>query len=254
MLDFSFLNSPAILTVDTVFVNLSEYGSTYFFALLSGLYNTLLLTATTVSFSFVVSAAIFMLLHNNRALCNTFSFLFSIIKVIPVLGVVVLMYFGYMYGMSVWESVSIGGVAVLSMAGLTVPYFSNGIFLQTEFLCLFLALSVYTIPFIVDILMSAYQSMPANNKKISDTLVSGTIKKFTVIYFPYTINRARSALTNQAVNLFKNSSLGVVIGYSELTNVGITTLSITGKTIECFIIMSLVYFIVSLILSRFANR
>ncbi|MFS8572628.1 MAG: polar amino acid ABC transporter permease, partial [Clostridia bacterium] len=60
-------------------------------------------------------------------------------------------------------------------------------------------------------------------------------------------------LTNQYLNLAKNSSLAVAIGYPELFNVGTTVMNQTGQTLPMFVLMVAVYLALSLLTSAFMN-
>ncbi|MBP1859364.1 ABC-type amino acid transport system permease subunit [Rhizobium herbae] len=60
-------------------------------------------------------------------------------------------------------------------------------------------------------------------------------------------------LTSQYLNLVKNSSLGVAIGYPDFVSIGNTTLNITGRAIECVAIMMAVYLALSLTISALMN-
>ncbi len=59
--------------------------------------------------------------------------------------------------------------------------------------------------------------------------------------------------TSQYLSLTKNSSLGVLIGYPDLVNIGNTTLNQTGQALEAIAIMMAVYLIISLTISLFMN-
>ena len=60
-------------------------------------------------------------------------------------------------------------------------------------------------------------------------------------------------LTNQYLNLIKNSSLAVAIGYPDLVNVSNTSLNQTGHAIECVFIIMIVYLLLSLLISLIMN-
>jgi general L-amino acid transport system permease protein len=59
--------------------------------------------------------------------------------------------------------------------------------------------------------------------------------------------------TSQYLSLTKNSSLGVLIGYPDLVNVGNTTLNQTGQAVEAIAVMMVVYLLISLSISLFMN-
>ena len=59
--------------------------------------------------------------------------------------------------------------------------------------------------------------------------------------------------TSQYVSLFKNSSLGVAIGYPEIFNISNTVTTVSGHAIECVVIMAGVYLLISLLIAALMN-
>jgi general L-amino acid transport system permease protein len=73
------------------------------------------------------------------------------------------------------------------------------------------------------------------------------------IIFPQALRVIIPPLTNQYLNLIKNSSLAVAIGYSDLVNISNTTLNQTGHALECVFIIMVVYLLLSLVTSFAMN-
>src|SRR5690606_19830889 len=74
-----------------------------------------------------------------------------------------------------------------------------------------------------------------------------------LVIIPQALRSIIPPLTNQYLNLAKNSSLAVAIGYPELFNIGTTTMNQTGQTIPVFLIIVASYLTLSLLTSLFMN-
>lgn len=82
-------------------------------------------------------------------------------------------------------------------------------------------------------------------------LRQGFIMRYVVI--PQALRVIVPPTASQYLSLTKNSSLGVLIGYPDLVNIGNTTLNQTGQAVEAITIMMLVYLAISIVISLFMN-
>ena len=123
--------------------------------------------------------------------------------------------------------------------------FVGGIVIQPEFVALLLALSLYTGAFIAEIVRAGIQAVSHGQTEAAYALGLRPGKALRVIVPP---------LTSQYLNLTKNSSLAVAIGYPELVSVFTgTVLNQTGQAVEVIFVTMLVYMTISLIISGFMN-
>ena len=128
--------------------------------------------------------------------------------------------------------------------------FAGGARIAPEFVALTLALSTYTAAFIAEIVRAGIQSVPKGQMEAGASLglPRGTTMRLVVI--PQALRVILPPLTNQYLNLTKNSSLAVAIGYPDLFSVFAgTTLSQTGQAVEIIAITMGVYLLISLITS-----
>lgn len=128
--------------------------------------------------------------------------------------------------------------------------FSGGSRVIPEFVALTLALSTYTAAFIAEIVRAGVQSVHSGQMEAGASLglSRGAILRLVVV--PQAMRVILPPLTNQYLNLTKNSSLAVAIGYPDLFSVFAgTTLSQTGQAIEIIAITMGVYLLISLITS-----
>jgi general L-amino acid transport system permease protein len=128
--------------------------------------------------------------------------------------------------------------------------FTGGSRLIPEFVALTLALSTYTAAFISEIVRAGILSVHKGQMEAGSSLglQRGTVLRLIVI--PQALRVILPPLTNQYLNLTKNSSLAVAIGYPDLVSVFAgTTLSQTGQAIEIVSITMGVYLLISLVTS-----
>jgi general L-amino acid transport system permease protein len=73
------------------------------------------------------------------------------------------------------------------------------------------------------------------------------------VLMPQALRAIRPPLTNQLLNLVKNSPLAVAVGYPDLVSISTTSLNQTGRAIECIAIIMACYLTLSLLTSWFMN-
>ncbi|MEO1650407.1 MAG: ABC transporter permease subunit [Pseudomonadota bacterium] len=130
---------------------------------------------------------------------------------------------------------------------------SGGANLSPEFLALLFGLAVYTSAFIAQIVRAGIMAVPKGQTEAARAigLKEGVIMRQVIL--PQALRVIIPPTTSQYLNLTKNSSLAVAIGYPDLVNVGNTTLNQTGQAPEAILIMMLVYLTLSLLTSLFMN-
>lgn len=128
--------------------------------------------------------------------------------------------------------------------------FSGGSRLIPEFVALTLALSIYTAAFIAEIVRAGVLSVHKGQMEAGASLGLSRGSTLRLIVVPQALRVILPPLTNQYLNLTKNSSLAVGIGYPDLFSVFAgTTLSQTGQAIEIIAITMGVYLLISLVTS-----
>jgi len=132
--------------------------------------------------------------------------------------------------------------------------FASGSRLIPEFVALLIALSTYTAAFIAEIVRAGIQSVHKGQMEAGSSLGLSRGATLRLIVVPQALRVILPPLTNQYLNLTKNSSLAVAIGYPDLVSVFAgTTLSQTGQAIEIIAITMGVYLLISLITSAIMN-
>lgn len=131
--------------------------------------------------------------------------------------------------------------------------FSGGMTLVPEFIALWLALSVYTAAFIAEAVRAGIAAVSRGQSEAAAALGLKPNLAMRLVVLPQALRVIIPPLTSQYLNLTKNSSLAVAIGYPDLVSTGGTTLGQTGQAIEVVLVWMAVYLSLSLLTSAFMN-
>lgn len=132
--------------------------------------------------------------------------------------------------------------------------FVGGITIIPEFMALLTALVVYTAAFIAEVVRSGIEAVPKGQSEAASSLGLSFGLNLRKIVIPQAMRVIIPPLTNQYLNLMKNSSLATAIGYPDLVSVFAgTTLNQTGQAIEVIFMTMGVYLTLSLSLSFIMN-
>ena len=132
--------------------------------------------------------------------------------------------------------------------------FVGGVRLIPEFVALLLALTTYTASFIAEVVRAGILAVPRGQSEAAFALGLRRGSTLRLVVVPQALRVIVPPLTNQYLNLTKNSSLAVAIGYPDLFAVFAgTTLSQTGQAIEIIAITMAVYLAISLVTSGLMN-
>ena len=131
---------------------------------------------------------------------------------------------------------------------------SGGAAVTPEFLAVLLALATYTAAFIAETVRAGIQSVSAGQRQAAQSLGLTGAQQLRLVVLPQALRVIVPNTTNQYLNLVKNSSLAVAIGYPDLVSVTNTALNQTGRAFECIAVMMSVYLLLSLLTSALMNR
>lgn len=131
--------------------------------------------------------------------------------------------------------------------------FAGGAALTPEFAALLVGLAVYTGGFIAEIVRAGIAAVPRGQVEAARSLGLGPRDTLREVVLPQALRLAVPPLTSQYLNLAKNSSLAVAIGYPDLVSIANTTINQTGQAIEGVAVIMIVYLSISLAISAFMN-
>ncbi len=132
--------------------------------------------------------------------------------------------------------------------------FRGGMQILPELIALWLGLTLYTASFIAEIVRSGIQAVSHGQSEASFALGLRPNLTLRLVVIPQALRVIVPPLTSQYLNLTKNSSLAVAIGYPDLVSVFAgTTLNQTGQAVEVIAITMVFYCTVSLLISLYMN-
>ncbi len=132
--------------------------------------------------------------------------------------------------------------------------FAGGFSIKPEFLALWLALSIYTSAFIAEIVRAGILAVSYGQTEAAGALGLRTNRTLQLIIIPQALRVIVPPLTSQYLNLTKNSSLAIAIGYMDIVaTIGGISLNQTGREMECMSLVLLIYLSFSLSISMFMN-
>lgn len=141
---------------------------------------------------------------------------------------------------------------------LDMPYlkgfnFTGGLTLTPEFAALLAGLVIYTSAFTAEVVRSGIQAVDRGQWEAAGALGLPRRRILRLVVLPQALRVIVPPMTSQYLNLTKNSSLAVAIGYPDLVSVVNTTLNQTGQAIEGILIIMAAYLTVSLSIALFMN-
>ena len=131
--------------------------------------------------------------------------------------------------------------------------FSGGGVLSPEFTALLLALVLYTAAFVAEIVRAGILAVDRGQFEAAQSSGLSRRQAMRFVILPQALRAMVPPLTSQYLNVTKNSSLAVAIGYPDLVSVANTVINQTGQAIEGIAIIMSVYLTISLALSMFMN-
>ena len=146
-----------------------------------------------------------------------------------------------------------GAPIALDMPELRGFNFVGGLTLSPEFAALLAGLIIYTSAFVAEVVRSGIQSVGKGQWEAAQALGLPRSRMMRLVILPQALRVIVPPMTSQYLNLTKNSSLAVAIGYPDIVSVVNTTLNQTGQAIEGILIIMAAYLTVSLSISIFMN-
>jgi len=131
--------------------------------------------------------------------------------------------------------------------------FQGGLMVSPEFIALLLGLVLYTAAFVAEVVRAGIQSVSKGQREAAMAIGLRPPLVINLVILPQALRVIIPPLTSQMLNLTKNSSLAVAIGYPDFVSVANTTMNQTGQSIEGVALIMVVYLFFSLSTSAFMN-
>ena len=153
--------------------------------------------------------------------------------------------------LSVW--LVAGAPLSMSVPELRGFNFKGGMSISPEFSALLLGLVLYTAAFVAEVVRAGIQSVSKGQTEAARAIGLKPRLVLNLVILPQALRVIIPPLTSQMLNLTKNSSLAVAIGYPDFVSVAGTTINQTGQAIEGVALIMMVYLMFSLATSAFMN-
>jgi general L-amino acid transport system permease protein len=158
----------------------------------------------------------------------------------------------------------LAGVPAIVWAALGAPFdidypvlrgfnFQGGGTISPEYGALMIGLVTYTAAYIAEIVRSGIQAVPQGQIEAASALGLRPGTALRLVVLPQALRVIIPPLTSEYLNLTKNSSLAVAVGYQDVVSIANTTLNQTGQAIEGITLIMVVYLTISLSISLFMN-
>lgn len=164
-------------------------------------------------------------------------------------------------GFSLSTALVVGGAAWLCFGifgGWSKPELQGfaiegGASLSPEFLALWIGLTFFTSSSIAEIIRAGVLAVPRGQWHAAEALGMTRLEAISYVIFPQALKLAIPPLASQYMNLTKNSSLAVVVGYPDLVSIGNSTINLNGQALEVIVIIMSVYLFLNLVISVVMN-
>ena len=196
--------------------------------LISGLKFTIYLSGISIFFSIIIGLFVAVLNSSQNLFLKYFNIGYTeIIRSIPVLVMILWVYYGFPV-----------------LFNLNFTAFTAGV----------IALSICDSPFIAEIFRSGIEAVPKGQKEAGSSLGLNSYQKFTLITLPQAIKIILPALGNQFIYMIKMSSLVSIIGLNELTRKANELVVSQYRPLEIYTFLILEYLLLILIISFLVRR
>jgi general L-amino acid transport system permease protein len=241
-----------------------DAGQSYGRAFLVGVLNTLRVALAGIAAASLLGLAVGLArLSRNALLARLAGAYVELIRNVPLLVQLLLWYLLLVeYLPDPGEPLQLGSWLLLSKGGLSLPWpdetgwslpqpgpfaVEGGATLTPEFVALWWGLSLYTAAFIAEVVRGGVLAVPRGQTEAAQSIGLSRAQVLRRVVLPQALRVIVPPLANQYLNLTKNSSLAVAIGYPDVVSIANTALNQTGRALECIGLIMAVYLTTSLL-------
>jgi len=247
--NFSWLLKPASFALSEHALPFSPSDS-YAWTLLIGWINSLKIIIFSLFFSTIFGIIIGLSRTSKNILIEKISSLYiTFIRQTPLLLQLMFWYFVVFLGL---KNKFINFTNILKINNQGIEFF--GFSLTPEFSALFIGLSFFTSAFIGEVIRGGIISVEKGQWESFRSLGLSERDGLIKVIIPQALPAIIPGLTSQYLNLAKNSTLAIAIGYSDIYAINDTIINQTGRAIECFIILLLTFLILNLLITNLMEK
>jgi general L-amino acid transport system permease protein len=160
---------------------------------------------------------------------------------------------GILVGFPLLTWLTFGAPLKMNVVRLEGFNLEGGVMVSPEFIALLMGLILYTAAFVAEVVRAGIQSVGKGQREAAMAIGLRPGLVLNLVILPQALRVIIPPLTSQMLNLMKNSSLAVAIGYPDFVSVANTTMNQTGQSIEGVALIMVVYLFFSLSTSVFMN-
>ena len=259
-LTLGWLNQPAGFDIAETLLPYRASDS-YGRALLAGFVNTLRVVVSGLVLATALGVAVGAASFSGNPLLRGITRVYvELIRNIPLLLQLVFWYFAVFLSLpSADQALQLPGMQLaksgiyLFGADLVNGELVGGLRLSLELAALLTGLVIYSAAFIAEVVRGGIASVPLGQWEAAKSLGLKPLQILLLVVLPQALRVIIPGLNSQYISLAKNSSLAVAIGYPDLYAVAETTLNQTGRGIEVFLLLLVVYLMLDLVISVVMN-
>ncbi|QEY31903.1 ABC transporter permease subunit [Synechococcus sp. RSCCF101] len=244
-LSFGWLSQPAGFALGQHWLPYSPSDS-YAWALLVGFTNSLLVIAIALVLATLLGALAGSATYSTNLLLRRLAFGYvALARNVPLLLQLLFWYFVAFLGLPRTPLAPLGELLTLSNQGIRLL----GLPLSVEFSALLVGLTVFTGSTIAEVVRGGISSVPRGQWEAYRSLGLSDPTGLTRVVLPQALPAILPALTSQYINLAKNSTLAIAVGFADLYAVSDTTITQTGRAIEGFLMLLAGFLLLDLLIS-----
>ena len=259
-LTLGWLNQPAGFDIAETLLPYRASDS-YGRALLAGFVNTLRVVVSGLVLATALGVAVGAASFSGNPLLRGVTRVYvELVRNIPLLLQLVFWYFAVFLSLpSADQALQLPGMQLaksgiyLFGADLVNGELVGGLRLSLELAALLTGLVIYSAAFIAEVVRGGIASVPLGQWEAAKSLGLKPLQILRLVVLPQALRVIIPGLNSQYISLAKNSSLAVAIGYQDLYAVAETTLNQTGRGIEVFLLLLVVYLMLDLVISVVMN-
>lgn len=270
-LNFAFLLQPAGFDIGDALIAF-EAGNSYLLAFVVGLLNTLLMSLTAGLGAMLLGVVVGVgMVVSNRTSKGALNFFVELMRNLPKLLLLLAIYIVMVNALPPMEEAwhPLPGV-YLSNRGLAVPgfdfstgtlsipevdrfSFQGGWELQMQFVALWLTLTIYHGAQIGEIVRGGLQAIPQGQWEAAIALGLSLRQRLRLVILPQVMQQIIPSLISQFINLLKNTSIGLAVGFTDLMAVASTTINQAFKPVEVMVLIMCTYLAIGFALAAAFN-
>ena len=147
----------------------------------------------------------------------------------------------------------LGGPVWIDAPIIEGTHYAEGMVVNPEFAALVVGLTLYTGSFIAEIVRAGIQALPRGQSEAANAVGLTNYQRLTLVILPQALRQIIPSVTNQYLNVNKNSSLAYAVLYDDLFRVATIVQNKAGHALEMFFVIIVTYMIISFIISIIMN-